>query len=140
MYVYIGFSMTFKQICYFYDAMNYNVNDEIHKMNTMLDFFESVADVQKDARFKKDDWQVRTFTGPQQTNSYDCGVFVCMFMYAFVTGKDLLKSFQQAQMETIRERLAWIFTDPEVSTRSIHVFLCYLIIRFILINRVFDVS
>ena len=111
-----------KQVCYFYDAYNYNVNGEIDKMNTMLDFFESVAKVQKDPRFKKDGWEVRTFTGPQQDNSYDCGVFVCMFMYAFVTGKDLMKSFEQDQMETIRKRLAWIFTDPEVRIGSIHKF------------------
>ena len=115
-----------KQICYFYDAMNCNVDGEIDKMNTMLDFFESVAEWQKDTRFQKDGWEVRTFTGPQQKNGYDCGVFVCMFMYAFVTGKDLLKTFEQGQMETIRKRLAWIFTDPEVSIGSILEFSSYL--------------
>ena len=106
--------------------MNCNVDGEIDKMNTMLDFFESVAKWQKDTRFQKDGWEVRTFTGPQQKNGYDCGVFVCMFMYAFVTGKDLLKTFEQGQMETIRKRLAWIFTDPEVSIGSILEFSSYL--------------
>jgi Ulp1 family protease len=84
----------------------------------MLDFFASVARIQQDPRFQRDAWQVRTFTGPIQKNDYDCGVFVCMFMYAFITGKDLNKTYQQSDMGTIRNRLAWMFTDPEVNTSS----------------------
>ena len=50
-----------------------------------------------------------------QEDSINCGVFVCMFAYALSTGKDMQKTFRSEEMEVYRRRIAWMFTDVEVS-------------------------
>lgn len=39
--------------------------------------------------FQSQDWKLEVVNTPQQTNSYDCGVYVCSFAAALVRGHDL---------------------------------------------------
>jgi len=72
-----------------------------------LNYLELEAKAKK-IQFKKEDWTLKQYTVrdrkvPQQRNSFDCGIFVCM--YADFLLVDLPFRFSQDDMDFFRLRL-----------------------------------
>lgn len=93
------------------DVKNKNVlsldsfgTDHVDTRNEMLDWVEQ-EHIAKKARFDRREWASRRKKVPTQTNSYDCGPFICMFA-AFVSN-DKNMTFLQGDMSNLRNRLVW---------------------------------
>ena len=48
---------------------------------------------------------------PRQSNGYDCGIFVCKIMRAFVMGLDARKCVSQAKLQKSRVHILWELRD-----------------------------
>jgi hypothetical protein len=107
--------------CFFYDGLSCSPVPAI--MRLCLRFLSMVARNHNPIfdHFNPAVWTCDSFTGPQQSNDFDCGVFVIAFVHAIITGRDPNTSFGQQDMHSIRGKLAWLFTDPVRHIRQFQI-------------------
>ena len=106
--------------CLFYDSKG--VIEDLECMNFALKFMRSLS-LSFGVSFDIDNWHATTLEGPKEspTNVNDCGVFICMMNYALCTGKDMKRSFDANEIESIRRRIAFLLSHHRVS----YLFFCF---------------
>ena len=71
-----------------------------------IEIARAIADYAQERVSSDETWIVRTMPGlVQQTNSYDCGVFVCAYVDALLNGRDPSKTVNNGTVRELRARL-----------------------------------
>lgn len=71
---------------------------------------------EKNAPFKKEEWNTEEMVCPQQENKFDCGPFVCLFIAFLSHNKPL--NFTQDDIPKMRERINWSLLNSRLETRG----------------------